>query len=124
MVTPGRYRAEAAREVRNGNAHFTSQCELVMAQGNQLNDPAPDVSDQIAITAAHLAEHLRGRLRDVRLTVHGEAVVIRGRASSYYVKQLAQHAVMKRVSLPIAANEIEVQQKGQRCSSAREARTP
>jgi hypothetical protein len=85
-----------------------------MTQGNQLNDPAPNLSDQIAITAAHLAKHLRGRLRDVRLTVQGEAVIIHGRTSSYYVKQLAQHAVMKRVSLPIAANKIEVQQVGDR----------
>ncbi len=93
-----------------------------MAQCNQLNDRAPDVSDQIAITVAHLAKHLRGRLRDVRLTVQGEAVVIHGRTSSYYVKQLAQHAVMKRVSLPIAANEIEVQQIGQRRAGASGAR--
>ncbi len=94
-----------------------------MAQGNQLNNPVPDVSNQIAITAVHLAKYLRGRLRDVRLTVQGEAVVIHGRASSYYVKQLAQHAVMKRISLPIAANEIEVQQIGQR-RYARDARMP
>ncbi len=79
---------------------------------SQLHDPTPDVSEQIAKTSAHLARHLRGRLRDVSLTVQGGAVVIHGRTNSYYVKQLAQHAVMKRVSLPIAANEIEVQQKG------------
>ena len=90
---------------------------------SRLHDPTPDVSEQIAITTAHLARQLRGRLRDVSLSVQGGAVIIHGRTSSYYVKQLAQHAVMKRVSLPIAANEIEVQQKGQRRSGAGAART-
>lgn len=83
-----------------------------MPHGNQSLDPATEVSDEIAIAAAHLAGHLRGRLHDVSLTVQRGGVVIHGRAMSYYVKQLAQHAVMTRVSLPITANEIEVQKSG------------
>jgi hypothetical protein len=83
-----------------------------MAHSNQSHDPTPDVSDEIAITAEHLAVHLRGRLRNVSLTVQRGGVIIHGRTRSYYVKQLAQHAVMKRVSLPIAANEIEVHESG------------
>jgi hypothetical protein len=67
------------------------------------------VAEEIATAAAHLAKHLRGRLVDASVTVHRGGVVIRGTTKSYYVKQLAQHAVMKRVSLPIAANDIEVQ---------------
>jgi osmotically-inducible protein OsmY len=67
------------------------------------------VADEVATAATHLAKHLRGRLRDASVSVQRGGVVIRGTAKSYYVKQLAQHAVMKRVSLPIAANEIEVQ---------------
>jgi hypothetical protein len=94
-----------------------------MAHANQSNEPSPDVSVQITNTAAHLARYLRGRLRDASLTVRNGAVVIHGRTNSFYVKQLAQHAVMKRVSLPIAANEIEVQQKGQRRSGVSKART-
>jgi hypothetical protein len=34
--------------------------------------------------------------------------VLRGRARTYYAKQLAQHAVMQATALPILRNEIEV----------------
>lgn len=77
----------------------------------QSHDRMLVVSGEVATAAAHLASHLRGRLRDVSVCVHPGGVVLRGKASSYYVKQLAQHAVMKCISLPIAANEIEVRQK-------------
>ena len=63
---------------------------------------------ELDATAKHLAKHLRGRLHDAHLFIRQGGVVIRGVANSYYVKQLAQHAVMQRVSLPIAANEIVV----------------
>lgn len=66
------------------------------------------VLSEVAAAEVYLARHLRGRLRDIRITVHRDGVVLQGRASSYYVKQLAQHAVMTNVSLPIAVNEIEV----------------
>jgi len=66
------------------------------------------VADEVAAAATHLQDYLRGRLRDASVSVHEGGVVISGKASSYYVKQLAQHAVMARVSLPIAANTIEV----------------
>jgi len=33
---------------------------------------------------------------------------LRGRAKTYYAKQLAQHAVMEATDLPVLANEIEV----------------
>ncbi len=68
----------------------------------------PAVTDELSTAVAHLTTRLRGRLRDLRLFVRDEGVVIRGVANSYYVKQLAQHAVMQLVSLPIAANEIVV----------------
>lgn len=66
------------------------------------------VADEIDSVMAHLTSHLRGRLHDASVSVHRDGVVIRGKAGSYYVKQLAQDAVMKGVSLPIAANDIEV----------------
>jgi len=67
------------------------------------------VAHEVAMAATHLAKHLRGRLRNASVSVQRGGVVIRGTTTSYYVKQLAQHAVMKHVSLPIAANDIEVQ---------------
>lgn len=79
-----------------------------MVDATQSHKHAPIISDEIATAEAHLAKHLRGRLSDISLSVHLGGVVITGRTRSYYVKQLAQHAVMERVSLPIVANEITV----------------
>lgn len=79
-----------------------------MTPSTTSHDATPPVADQIANAATHLAMSLRGRLHDASVSVHIGGVVIRGTTSSYYVKQLAQHAVMKHVSLPIASNEIVV----------------
>ena len=57
---------------------------------------------------AHLQRRLNGRVRDLRLVVCGQGLILQGRASTYYVKQLAQHAVMNATALPIVTNEIEV----------------
>jgi hypothetical protein len=37
-----------------------------------------------------------------------DGLLLRGYSHSYYVKQLAQHAVMQATNLRIVANEIEV----------------
>jgi hypothetical protein len=51
---------------------------------------------------------LGGQVRDFRLLVVARGLILRGRARTYYAKQLAQHAVMEATHLPILANEIEV----------------
>jgi hypothetical protein len=51
---------------------------------------------------------LSGRLRDFRVKRKGEGVVLAGRVTTFYAKQLAQHAVMRATVLPIVENEIEV----------------
>jgi len=51
---------------------------------------------------------LQGRLRHLALERHGDGLVLRGQAATYYVKQMAQHIVMKASAEPILANEIEV----------------
>jgi hypothetical protein len=51
---------------------------------------------------------LHGRIRHLRLQVCDTGLILRGSAPTYYVKQLAQHAVMKATNYPIAANDIEV----------------
>ena len=79
-----------------------------MADTSQSRDQSSVISGEITAMAIHLASHLRGRLIDMSLTVRPDGVVIGGRTGSYYVKQLAQHAVMSGVSMPIAANDIEV----------------
>lgn len=57
---------------------------------------------------SRLQAQLRGRIRDLSLTLHGDGLVLRGSAHTYHAKQLAQHAVMRQADLPILANEIEV----------------
>jgi hypothetical protein len=61
---------------------------------------------------ARIEEHVRcrltGRLRDFQLVFLDSGLVLRGHVHSYYVKQLAQHAVMEASRLPIRANELEV----------------
>jgi hypothetical protein len=75
---------------------------------NDQLDP-PDVTRELlACLEDHVRCRLTGRMRDVRLAVRDHGLVLRGRAHTYYVKQLAQHAVMETTDLPIRANEIEV----------------
>jgi hypothetical protein len=60
---------------------------------------------------ALIQRHLLGRvrLRWFRVLVQEQGLVLQGCASTYYAKQLAQHAAMRVSGLPILANEIEVQ---------------
>jgi hypothetical protein len=57
---------------------------------------------------AHVQGRLGGRVRFLQVLLRGQGIVLKGRAHSYYVKQLAQHAVMQTSDYPILANEIEV----------------
>jgi hypothetical protein len=51
---------------------------------------------------------LCGRVRDLQVLWQESGIVLRGFASTYYAKQLAQHAVMRATNLPVRANQIEV----------------
>lgn len=59
---------------------------------------------------ALVQRQLTGRVsvRDLRVLVEDRGLVLRGRAATYYAKQIAQHAAMEATGLPILANEIEV----------------
>jgi len=63
-------------------------------------------------TLARIEEHVRCRLtglvRDFQLVFRDRGFVLRGRAQTYYAKQLARDAVMEASGLPIRADEIEV----------------
>lgn len=54
-------------------------------------------------------KRLVGRVQNLRLQFRNDGLVLQGYAPTYYVKQLAQHAVMEFTGLPLLANEIEVQ---------------
>jgi hypothetical protein len=67
--------------------------------------PSPAAIDQLE---NHVKRHLHGRLRDFRLVVQGNGVILHGRTTTYYAKQLAQEAVREAFKLPILANVIAV----------------
>jgi hypothetical protein len=56
-----------------------------------------------------LQNRLGGRVRDLKILIRGNGIIMQGRTATYHAKQLAQHAVMEVVDLPILANDIEVQ---------------
>jgi hypothetical protein len=51
----------------------------------------------------------RAHVHDLQILVADDGIVIRGGASTYYAKQVAQQVVMELTALPIRANEIRVQ---------------
>jgi hypothetical protein len=57
---------------------------------------------------ANVQSLLHSRVGDLHLLVCGEGLVLKGRAHTFYAKQVAQHEVMKATDLPILKNEIEV----------------
>ena len=44
---------------------------------------------------------LGGRVRNLRLLVQDTGLILLGRAEAHHAKQLAQHAVMAEISLPL-----------------------
>jgi hypothetical protein len=67
--------------------------------------PSREVLQQLE---CNVKRHLYGRLRDFRLVVQANGVILHGRTSSHYAKQLAQEAVWEATKLPILANAISV----------------
>ncbi len=67
-----------------------------------------DPSDDIQCIEAAVRRHLSNRVRDFHLLKSGSGLVLLGQSTSYYAKQLAQHAVHKATSMTILANNIEV----------------
>jgi hypothetical protein len=72
-----------------------------------MSDNAASTSNAEQVEAA-LRQRLRGRVRELRVVIHTEGIVLRGATANYYGKQLAQHLAHQLFRLPIVANEIEV----------------
>lgn len=70
------------------------------------SEPKPEPS--VEQLQALLQRRLDGRVRDLRLLVREQGLVLQGWTSTYHVKQLAQHAAGEITGLTILANEIEV----------------
>jgi hypothetical protein len=57
---------------------------------------------------AVVQNQLAGRLLDFQIRLCDAGLVLEGHAYTYYIKQLAQQAVMEGIDLPIVANDIVV----------------
>jgi osmotically-inducible protein OsmY len=57
---------------------------------------------------AQIQRRLGGRVRDLRVVLRDNGVILQGRSATYHAKQLAQHAAMDITGLRILANDIEV----------------
>jgi hypothetical protein len=53
-------------------------------------------------------QRLSGRLRDFKLSIRDDGLVLQGSTGSHHAKQLAQHALLDVTRAPIRANEIHV----------------
>jgi hypothetical protein len=71
-------------------------------------EPGLVTSEELTELEHHIHSRLAGRVRAFQLDIRKEGLVLRGYAVTYYARQLAQHAVMKIIRVPIWANEIEV----------------
>jgi hypothetical protein len=63
---------------------------------------------QLSELEAFVQGRLNSRVRDFRLSVGEDGLILTGFAQTYYAKQLAQHALMEASDLPICRNNIEV----------------
>jgi hypothetical protein len=63
---------------------------------------------EFAPIVTEIDRQLRGRLWQFNVTGEEQGLVLSGEAPSFYVKQLAQHAVRRLTKLPIARNDIQV----------------
>ena len=68
--------------------------------------------DEIDGLEGIVRRRLNGRVRDFRLLLQDNGLILQGYAFTYYAKQLAQHAIMQATRLPILANDIEVEGLG------------
>lgn len=55
-----------------------------------------------------IQRRVNGRVRDLRVLILPNGLILKGRVATFHAKQLAQHAIMDACQLPILANEIEV----------------
>jgi hypothetical protein len=62
----------------------------------------------LAPVVTEIDRQLRGRLREFSINHDEQGLVLSGSAPSFYVKQLAQHAVGQLTPLPIVRNDIRV----------------
>ncbi len=90
----------------------TPACTLIDSCQSPAGWVAEVENPEAALIEANLRHRLGGRGSWISVSRKGAGLVLAGHARSYYVKQLAQHAVMAITTLPILANEIAVASPG------------
>jgi hypothetical protein len=75
---------------------------------NEQLEIQPVTRESLDRIEVQVQRRLNGRVRDFRLLMRDDGLVLKGSTRTYYAKQLAQHALLEAVDLPIRANEIEV----------------
>ncbi len=85
---------DTAPRIREAAMNAYGIAEPVLAPGEQLE--------------LLVQRRLGSRIRDLRVLVRQDGVILQGHAGTYHAKQLAQHAAMELSDLPILANDIEV----------------
>ncbi len=73
----------------------------------EMNHVSNFVADEASLER-HIQCRLGSRVKDLRVEVRAEGVVIHGRAATYHAKQLAQHAAMEVAGVPVLVNDIDV----------------
>lgn len=73
---------------------------------------SPAIEAPLVLDDDHLElqvqRRLGSRVRDLRVLIRPNGIILQGRSSTYHAKQLAQHAAMEIIRRPILANDIEV----------------
>jgi hypothetical protein len=70
--------------------------------------PADLGQSNLELLCTRILNRLSGQLQELDIAVYGQGVVLSGRARSYNVKQLAQHAVLDELAMPLLCNDIDV----------------
>ena len=69
---------------------------------------APSILSQEERLENMLLRRLGNRVRNLRVLVLPDGVILQGHTATYHAKQIAQHAAMELSEAPILANDIEV----------------
>jgi hypothetical protein len=85
-----------------------------------MSQPADFAETDTARLEAQVRGWLRGRMSCFKIQRAATGLILRGHSQTYYVKQLAQHAIMEACPLPILANEIKVSLATATCACDRE----
>ena len=69
---------------------------------------SPTVVSEEERLESMLLRRLGNRIRDLRVLMLPEGLILQGRTATYHAKQIAQHVAMELADQPILANEIIV----------------